>query len=122
MTRFTSPPDPAGFNVAVWEVVRKIPPGRVSTYGHVAALVPAPHGINIRDYEVWGARWVGGAMAACPEEVPWHRVINSQGKISLRKREGYIRQRTLLEGEGIIFDEKERVDLKRFGWSGPVDN
>src|SRR3989304_7733274 len=109
MTRFPSPPDPAGFNVAVWEVVRKIPPGRVSTYGHVAALVPAPHGINIRDYEVWGARWVGGAMAACPEEVPWHRVINSQGKIS--QRESAELQRILLEEEGVLFDDRGKVDL-----------
>ena len=58
-------------------------------------------------------------MSACPEDVPWQRVINAQGKISLRKGAGYLRQRQLLEDEGIVFDQKERVDLKRYSWSGP---
>ena len=75
-----------------------------------------PHGVSEGDYRAWGARWVGGAMAACPEDVPWQRVINSQGKISLRSGEGYQRQRQLLEDEGVTFDERERVDLKTYGW------
>ena len=58
-------------------------------------------------------------MAACPEGVPWQRVINSQGKISLRRGTGPQIQRELLEAEGIEFDERERVDLKRYGWAGP---
>ncbi len=73
----------------------------------------------LRDYEAWSARWVGGAMAACPDDVPWHRVINSQGKISLRRGVGYMRQRELLEAEGVIFDQRERVDLDRYEWFGP---
>jgi methylated-DNA-protein-cysteine methyltransferase-like protein len=116
-TQYTSHRDPKVFNALVWEIVRQIPPGQVSTYGKIAAMIPPPEGMNLRSYEAFGARWVGGAMAACPEGVPWQRVINSQGKISLRP--GGNEQRRLLEEEGVIFDEKGRVNLKRFGWEGP---
>ena len=118
--QFASPPNPAEFNAQVWEIVRLIPPGQVYTYGQVAALVPPP-GIPEKDYRAWGARWVGGAMAACPEGVPWQRVVNAQGKISLRPGGGGVRQRQLLEAEGIVFDSRERIDLDRFGWSGPSE-
>jgi methylated-DNA-protein-cysteine methyltransferase-like protein len=120
--KFTSPPERDFFNAQVWELVQQIPVGRVSTYGQIAALIPPPAGMSEQDYKAWGARWVGGAMAACPEGVPWQRVINSQGKISLRPGGGSQRQRELLEAEGIVFDERERVDMKRFGWSGPARN
>jgi methylated-DNA-protein-cysteine methyltransferase-like protein len=56
-------------------------------------------------------------MAACPQDVPWQRVINSQGKIS--PRPGAARQRQLLEEEGIEFDERDKLDFKRFGWKAP---
>jgi methylated-DNA-protein-cysteine methyltransferase-like protein len=75
--------------------------------------------MSARDYLAWGARWVGGAMAACPADVPWQRVINAQGKISIRKGAGSLEQRALLEAEGVDFDERERVDLARYGWDGP---
>jgi methylated-DNA-protein-cysteine methyltransferase related protein len=117
--QFVSPPDPAAFNAAVWEIVRQIPPGKVATYGQIAALVPPPQGISLQDYRAFGARWVGGAMAACPESIPWQRVINSQGKISLRKGSGPEIQQQLLEDEGVEFDDRQRVDLARYGWSGP---
>jgi methylated-DNA-protein-cysteine methyltransferase related protein len=116
-TVYTSHRDPKAFNALVWEIVRQIPPGMVSTYGRIAAMIPPPEGMNLRSYEAFGARWVGGAMAACPEGVPWQRVINSQGKISFRP--GGYDQRRLLEGEGVVFDEKGRVNLKRYGWNGP---
>jgi methylated-DNA-protein-cysteine methyltransferase-like protein len=77
--------------------------------------------MNPPDYEAWGARWVGGAMAACPDNVPWQRVVNAQGKISLRKGGGFLRQRELLEEEGVKFDQKDRIDLDRYGWSGPSE-
>ena len=119
--RFTSPPDPVAFNHTVWDLVRQIPEGRVATYGQIASLIPVPAEIAESDYRAWGARWVGGAMSACPEDVPWQRVINAQGKISLRKGAGYIRQRQLLEDEGIEFDQRERVDFKQYGWAGPSE-
>ncbi|RPI22723.1 MAG: 6-O-methylguanine DNA methyltransferase [Chloroflexota bacterium] len=117
---FSSPPNPAAFNAQVWEIVRQIPAGKVATYGQIAAMIPAPEGMNLRDYVSFGARWVGGAMAACPEGVPWQRVINAQGKISLRK--GSEMQKELLEGEGVAFDPRERVDFARYGWNGPSED
>lgn len=120
-TRFVSPPDPAAYNRQIWEIVRQVPAGKVCTYGQIAAMIPPPGGMTLRDYETFGARWAGGAMAACPQDVPWQRVINAQGKISLRKGGGALRQRELLESEGIEFDERERVDFSRFGWEGPPE-
>lgn len=118
--KFTSPPDPKLYNAQVWEIVQKIPLGKVATYGQIASLVAAPAGMAHQDYKAWGARWVGGAMAACPPGVPWQRVINAQGKISLPARSGGLRQRELLESEGIIFDERDRINLKKYSWEGPV--
>lgn len=106
------------FYQAVWRIARMIPPGKVSTYGQIASLIPAPPGIAPADYETYRARWVGNAMAACPQDVPWQRVINAQGKISARQSASL--QRRLLEQEGVLFDARERVDLKRFGWTGPA--
>jgi methylated-DNA-protein-cysteine methyltransferase-like protein len=55
-------------------------------------------------------------MANCPDDVPWQRVVNAKGEIS--PRPGARRQRELLEAEGVVFDEKGRVDFKKFGWKG----
>src|SRR5512139_46755 len=118
MTPLAAPPDPISFNGQVWEVVRNIPAGRVATYGQVARLVPVPPGVEPDTYRAFGARWVGSAMAACPSDVPWQRVLNAKGEISLRA--GAEHQRRLLEAEGVAFDAKGRVDLKRFGWQGPA--
>ena len=57
-------------------------------------------------------------MAACPDDVPWQRVINSQGKIS--ERAGAERQRQLLEEESVLF-VKDKVDMKKYGWKGPAE-
>lgn len=118
---YSSPRDPSAFNAQVWEIVRQIPAGRVTTYGQIAAMIPPPGEMDLRSYLAFGARWVGGAMAACPDGVPWQRVINSQGKISLGRGEGRLVQRSLLEAEGVQFDERERVNLKRYGWDGPSE-
>jgi methylated-DNA-protein-cysteine methyltransferase related protein len=115
--RYTSPPDRAAYNARVWDIVRQIPAGKVATYGQIAAMVPLQGEKASGSYAHWGARWVGGAMAACPADVPWHRVINSQGKISLRSVTGQSEQRCLLESEGVVFDSRDRVDLKKYGWN-----
>jgi methylated-DNA-protein-cysteine methyltransferase-like protein len=116
MSRFTSPPDPIVFNRLVWSVVRRIPAGRVASYGQIVRLIPPPDGVELQSYVAFGPRWVGSAMASCPDDVPWQRVINAKGEISLRP--GAEQQRRLLEAEGVVFDARGRVDLARFGWQG----
>jgi methylated-DNA-protein-cysteine methyltransferase-like protein len=97
---------PAAFERAVHVLVRRVPAGRVVTYGQVAALLAAPR----------SARAVGQAMRRCPAGVPWHRVVNHRGGISLRGGgEGMLTQRILLEGEGVRF-VRGRVDLRRHRW------
>jgi methylated-DNA-protein-cysteine methyltransferase-like protein len=114
------PYDPRVFFPQVWEVVRRVPVGQVTTYGWVAALVPCPAGVAETTFLAFGPRWVGTAMAACPEGVPWQRVVNSEGRIS--PRSGAENQRLLLQSEGVQFDAKGRIDLKRFGWRGGEDS
>ena len=95
----------------IYVVVRQIPPGKVATYGQIAQIVGG-----------CTARMVGYALAAAPAggDVPWQRVINAQGKISLRANSGEnALQRQLLEEEGIRFDAQSRVNLKQDRWSGP---
>lgn len=93
----------------IYRVVRRIPVGRIATYGQVARLAGlAGH-----------ARQVGYALHALPEGsgVPWHRVLNARGEISRRAEPGWEGvQRSLLEAEGVCFDERQRVALARFGW------
>ena len=112
----TEAPNPDIFNGDVWAFVRKVPHGRVTTYGKVAAAVGAPEGIAEDDYKAFGPRWVGTAMALCPGDVPWQRVINAAGKISIRRGGMHLKQRALLEAEGIVFDEAEKIDLRVYLW------
>lgn len=102
------------FARAVYALVRKVPRGRVVTYGQVAAILGHPR----------AARAVGTALSRLPHGlatvVPWQRVINAAGQISLRG--DFVRpdlQRQLLENEGVEFDRGGAVDLKRFRWGGP---
>lgn len=117
-------PDPHSFYTIVWEIVRQIPSGKVATYGQIAAMIPAPDGIDPVDYERLGARWVGDAMNAVSRvdepTVPWQRVINSRGGISLPPESPSAAvQRGRLRHEGVEFDAKERIDLNIFRWEGP---
>lgn len=115
-----SEPERKKFNERVWEIARQITPGKVAAYGQIAALIPTPEAVEPEAYKTFRARWAGQAMRECPADVPWQRVLNAQGKISLpRESRGYAQQRALLESEGIVFDAKDRIDLKRFGWQGP---
>ncbi len=109
-------PDQRAYNEQVWHLVRQVPYGKVVTYGQIAQMLPPPVGVDPDEYKTFGARWVGEAMAACPADVPWQRVINAQGKIS--PRPGAQRQRQLLEEEGILF-VKDKIDLKVYQWPGP---
>jgi methylated-DNA-protein-cysteine methyltransferase-like protein len=91
----------------IWDTVSRIPRGRVTTYGTVARLSGLPG----------QARLVGYTLHALPPGlgIPWQRVVNAAGRVSLKGRAGRS-QRLLLEKEGIIFT-KGRIDLNRFGWS-----
>lgn len=93
----------------IYKAVRRIPKGKVATYGQIATLA----GLGGH------ARQVGYALNAMPDDptIPWHRVINSKGEISQRTEPGAGNsQRSLLEAEGVSFDERDRVPLKRFQW------
>jgi methylated-DNA-protein-cysteine methyltransferase-like protein len=91
----------------IYDVTQQIPAGQVATYGQIARLAGIPK----------GARQVGYAMAALGRgrprpEVPWHRVVNAKGESSIGGE-----QVARLEAEGVAFDERGRIDLKRFGWN-----
>lgn len=96
---------------SIYRIVRRIPPGRVATYGQVAWLAGLPG----------HARLVGYAMhaASADDLVPWHRVVNAQGRISTRSEGpgGSVLQRLRLEREGIVFDAGGRLSLEQFGWA-----
>lgn len=92
-----------------YEVIRRIPRGKVATYGQVAVLAG----------KAGAARQVGYALHALPGDgdVPWHRVVNARGEISLRTTsDHHDEQRTLLEKEGIQFDKGGRIDLTHYQW------
>ena len=100
----------AGFDQRVWDVVARIPPGRVATYGQIADLIGA-----------WGcARQVGWALRRLPlpSDVPWQRVVNAQGRISMSlSRQGSDwMQRNLLLAEGIPVDLEGRLPLCEVLW------
>lgn len=119
-----TPPDPDSFNPLVWQIVRMIPHGRVSSYGQIASMIPPPRGYDPLRYSHVRARWVGTAMRlSVGSELPWHRVINSQGTISNLPFPGAREeQRRRLEAESVIFDENDRVDFKVVGWEGPPED
>jgi len=121
-TNYSSPASPAEYRSKVWEWVKRIPTGYVATYGQIASLIQPTEGVDPRNFAVFGARWVGAAMAACPEGIPWQRVVNSKGEISLSPGSGGKLQRELLESEGIEFDEHGRINMKLYRWPGPSEN
>jgi len=94
----------------VYELIKKIPRGRVTTYGDLARALKLPG----------GARAVGYAMAATPraQGIPWHRVIGAGGRLLIPEPHGSL-QRRLLESEGVALIEGRRVDMKRYAWALP---
>ena len=97
----------------IYEVVRRIPRGRVATYGQIADLA----GLDGR------ARQVGYAMRTLSiDGIPWHRVVNARGQISARSEPGGdLIQRQLLEREGVEFDAADRLALERYRWRPKMD-
>lgn len=99
-------------HASVYAVVKKIPRGRVATYGQVALLAGMPR----------AARQVGLALRITPDniKIPWHRVVNAQGQISMRRHDWQSGsddyQRAMLENEGIEFSAAGKINLKKFRW------
>ena len=116
---YLPPPNKQVYFEAVWSLVRQIPYARVATYGQITKLIDRPEGISDLDYQASASRWVGLAMAACPDDVPWHRVVNSQGQISHRPEAG--EQKQQLEAEGLLFS-KGKLNLDECQWRGPGEN
>ena len=101
-------PDSPGYRERVYQLVRRIPVGRVMTYGQLADILG----------EGYTARTVGFVMHSADENDPWHRVINSQGACSTgRVLLPSNKQQRMLEAEGIVFDARGRCDLSRYRWT-----
>ncbi|MCY4222811.1 MAG: MGMT family protein [Thiotrichales bacterium] len=102
----------AGRYARIYAIVARIPPGRVATYGQIAAIEGSS-----------SARMIGYAMAALSgpsPAVPWQRVLNAEGTVSERSGGGGTsRQRRALEAEGVMFDARGRIDFDTTGWDGP---
>ena len=107
MTRKSSPPSTYD---RIYSVIRRIPRGRVATYGQIAVLAGFPNQPRLAGYALHALR------NDSDPSVPWQRVINAQGRISLGEFDGAELQRGLLEAEGVVFGLNGRVDLERFQW------
>ena len=105
------------YNAKVYALVRRIPRGRGTTYGTIAARIACPPGLDPLAYRRVRARWVGYAMAAAPGSVPWQRVVNALGRISDRPGFGAAWQHARLRQEGVRFLADGRIDLDRYGWT-----
>ncbi|NIF23365.1 MULTISPECIES: MGMT family protein [Pantoea] len=95
------------FQERVWQIIAAIPPGKVTTYGDIARLAGSPR----------AARQVGGVLRRLPEgsRLPWHRVINSTGKIS-QQGDDLLRQRDALAAEGIEVSDDGKLSLQHYRW------
>ena len=95
----------------IYEIIRLIPSGKVATYGQISEIVGG-----------CTARMVGYAVSSIPlsSVIPWQRVINYKGKISLRSSGsgGELVQQKLLDAEGVKFDQSGRIDLEEYRWEG----
>jgi methylated-DNA-protein-cysteine methyltransferase related protein len=107
-------------SLRIIDLIRKIPRGRVAAYGQIAALAGAPN----------GARQVARLLHSSSGKhgLPWHRVVNAEGKISLPPGGGFELQKKLLEAEGVRFEGgtaprpgEGRIDFSKYGWRPVLD-
>jgi methylated-DNA-protein-cysteine methyltransferase-like protein len=96
------------FHQRAIEVIKRIPRGKVATYGQIAAYAGSNRASRQVAYILHSS--------SRKENLPWHRVVNSKGGISLKPGSGYGLQKELLEKEGIVFKKDDCIDLKRFLW------
>lgn len=93
-------------------IIHNIPEGKVLTYGRAAALAGKPD----------GARQISRLLHSMSKkhDLPWHRIVNAKGKISLPPSQGYELQKALLESEGVQFSQTDTIDLKVYLWIKPI--
>ena len=109
-TPYMSGNDAMTLSERIAAVISAVPAGRVATYGQVAAMAGNPKAARqvVRVLNAWSTR----------RGLPWYRIVNREGRISLPRGGGYEEQRSLLEREQVVFDETDRIDMSRFQWSG----
>jgi len=112
---YVHPPNKQLYYEQIWAQAREIPYGKVATYGQLTKMLPQPEGVSEADYKMSASRWAGLAMAACADDVPWHRVVNSQGKISHPEAAKQVKR---LQEEGVLFSN-ETLNLDEYQWRGP---
>lgn len=97
------------FTTQIIELIRSVPRGYVSTYGDIARMAGTPQ----------AARQVARILHTCatPEKLPWHRIVNREGRISLKPFQGYEEQKMLLENEGVVFDKTGKINLDQYRWN-----
>jgi methylated-DNA-protein-cysteine methyltransferase related protein len=104
------------FYEQVYAVVRRIPPGTVTSYGRVAQMLGRPNAARAVGYALSALRDQTGEEYA---DIPWQRVVNHQGRISIQNRTTpAARQAALLRAEGVIVDDNLQIDLERYLWEG----
>ena len=118
MSEIPNLPDPQTFYAEVWNIVTLIPRGRVASYGQIARMLRSPTGVDEAAFAEFGALWVSNAVAASPNEVPWQRVVNSKGQITERDGLEAKRHKLMLEDEGVLFNPRGRIDMRKYGWNG----
>jgi methylated-DNA-protein-cysteine methyltransferase-like protein len=92
----------------VIELIKSVPRGKVATYGQIARLAGHRRGARLVSYILHSS--------SAKYDLPWHRVVNRSGKISLKPGYGYELQRQMLEKEGIVFQSGDTIDLNKYGW------
>jgi len=97
------------FSQRVKNIIKEIPRGKVATYGQIATLVGNPRATR---QIVWILH-----SSTQKDKLPWQRVVNGKGKISLKPNHGYEIQKELLQKEGVFFDESDTIDFERYLWS-----
>jgi methylated-DNA-protein-cysteine methyltransferase related protein len=99
---------PAPLSQKIIATIKKIPRGKVATYGQIAAMSGNPQAARqvVRILNIYSEK----------EKLPWYRVINSQGKISLKPGSGYELQKALLADEGVLFNSNGKIDFEKYGW------
>lgn len=107
------------FYEQVYKVTQAIPPGKVSSYGRIAQMLGRPHAARAVGYALSALAEAGSGAVYTSATVPWQRVVNSNGRVSIHHREHTARQQiALLQAEGVAIDDKGWVDLAMSLWQG----